>query len=200
MSEPLLVKNNSDEQNFNPDFESETIPHLDALYNFAFKITGNSRYADNLTKETYKKAFDFRKNLDPATNIKEWLFRIMRNTFTASYSKNNKPLDKEDFEEIERSYESIKPSSSNSIFFDKTVYDKLSEKEISSLISSLPEDLRIVIIRRDFEGYSYEEIAEFVDVPVGVVRSRLHRARKMLFTKLYNYANDKGYLKGYEKE
>ena len=74
------------------------------------------------------------------------------------------------------------------------IYDNLLDDELSSAISSLPEDFRTVIILCDIEGYTYDEIADFVDVPVGTVRSRLHRARKMLFTKLYDYAGDKGYV------
>ena len=74
------------------------------------------------------------------------------------------------------------------------MYDNLLDDELSNAIASLPEDFRTVIILCDIEGFTYDEIADFVDVPVGTVRSRLHRARKMLFAELYEYAADKGYI------
>ncbi|MDP2363324.1 MAG: sigma-70 family RNA polymerase sigma factor, partial [Ignavibacteria bacterium] len=77
---------------------------------------------------------------------------------------------------------------------EKQNYENLFDDELSTAISSLPEDFRIVLILCDIEGFTYDEIADFVDVPVGTVRSRLNRARKMLFTKLYKYAGDKEYL------
>ncbi|MDP3441341.1 MAG: sigma-70 family RNA polymerase sigma factor, partial [Ignavibacteria bacterium] len=74
-------------------------------------------------------------------------------------------------------------------------FNTLMDDEITKAISQLPEDFRTVIILSDIEGFTYEEIADFVDVPVGTVRSRLHRARKMLYSTLYDYAEDRGYFK-----
>jgi RNA polymerase sigma-70 factor (ECF subfamily) len=118
----------------------------------------------------------------------------MKNTFINSYRKSRKEPIKIDYEEIENFYESIKPSFANSAHLEKEIYDNLLDDELSKAISSLPEDFRIIVILCDIEGYTYEEIADFVDCPIGTVRSRLHRARKMLFTKLHKYAADKGYL------
>jgi RNA polymerase sigma-70 factor (ECF subfamily) len=184
----------SDEQKANAEFEREAVPHMDALYNFAIKMTGDSDDASDLLQETYLKAFRFWEHFEKGTNCKAWLFRIMKNTFINTYRKNKKEPDKVDYEEIENFYENIKPSSTDSAHLEKDIYDNLLDDELSSAISSLPEDFRTVIILCDIEGYTYDEIADFVDVPVGTVRSRLHRARKMLFTKLYKYAGDKGYV------
>ena len=184
----------SDEQKLNEEFEREAVPHMDALYNFAIKMTGDSDDASDLLQETYLKAFRFWDKFEKGTNCKAWLFRIMKNTYINTYRKNTKEPDKVDYEEIENFYENIKPSSTDSAHLEKDIYDNLLDDELSSAISSLPEDFRTVIILCDIEGYTYDEIADFVDVPVGTVRSRLHRARKMLFTKLHSYASAKGYV------
>jgi len=176
------------------DFEREAIPHMDALYNFAFKMTGDSDDANDLVQETYMRAFRFFDKFENGTNCKAWLFRIMKNTFINVYRKESKSPEKVDYEEIENFYENIKASNTDDAHLEKDIYDNLLDDELTKAISTLPEDFRTVILLCDIEGFTYEEIADFVDAPVGTVRSRLHRARKMLFTKLHSYAIDKGYL------
>lgn len=176
------------------DFEREAVPHMDALYNFALKMTGDSDDANDLIQETYLKAFRFFDKFEKGTNCKAWLFRIMKNTYINTYRKSAKEPDKVDYEDVENFYENIKASNTDSAHLEKDIYDNLLDDELSAAITSLPEDFRTVVILADIEGYTYEEIADFIDVPVGTVRSRLHRARKMLFTKLYDYAGQKGYI------
>ena len=176
------------------DFEREAIPHMDALYNFAFKMTGDSDDANDLVQETYMRAFRFFDKFENGTNCKAWLFRIMKNTFINVYRKESKSPEKVDYEEIENFYENIKASNTDDAHLEKDIYDNLLDDELTKAISTLPEDFRTVILLCDIEGFTYEEIADFVDAPVETVRSRLHRARKMLFTKLHSYAIDKGYL------
>ncbi|MCX8107129.1 MAG: sigma-70 family RNA polymerase sigma factor [Ignavibacterium album] len=176
------------------DFEREAIPHMDALYNYAIKMTGDSDDADDLVQETYLKAFRFFDKFEKGTNCKAWLFRIMKNTYINKYRKETKEPDKIDYEEVENYYENIKPSSTDTAHLEKDIYDNLLDDELSEAINSLPEDFKTVILLCDIEGFSYEEIADFIDVPVGTVRSRLHRARKMLFTKLHKYASKRGYI------
>lgn len=176
------------------DFEREAIPHMDALYNFALRMTGDSDDANDLVQETFLKAFRFFDKFEKGTNCKAWLFRIMKNTYINTYRKQSKEPDKVDYEEVENYYENIKSASTDSAHLEKEIYNNLLDDDLSGAISSLPEDFRTVIILCDIEGFSYEEIADFIDCPVGTVRSRLHRARKMLFTKLHSYAREKGYL------
>lgn len=176
------------------DFEREAVPHMDALYNYALRITGDSDDASDLIQETYMKAFRFFDKFEKGTNCKAWLFRILKNTYINTYRKSTKEPDKVDYEEVENYYENIKASNTDDAHLEKEIFDNLLDDEVTSAISSLPEDFRTVVLLSDIEGYTYEEIAEFVDCPVGTVRSRLHRARKMLFTKLYKYADDKGYI------
>ena len=191
---PVLLAIINDQKQLYADFEKEAIPHMDALFNFALRMTGDRDEADDLVQETYLKAFRFFDKFEKGTNCKAWLFRIMKNTFINSYRKTSKEPDKIDYEEVENFYENIKSSSTDSAHLEKEMYDNLLDDELSNAIASLPEDFRTVIILCDIEGFTYDEIADFVDVPVGTVRSRLHRARKMLFAELYEYAADKGYI------
>lgn len=191
---PILMAIIEDQNQLYSDFEKEAVPHMDALFNFALRMTGDSDEADDLVQETYLKAFRFFDKFEKGTNCKAWLFRIMKNTYINSYRKTSREPDKIDYEEVENFYENIKPSSTDSAHLEKEMYDNLLDDELSNAIASLPEDFRTVIILCDIEGFTYDEIADFVDVPVGTVRSRLHRARKMLFAKLYGYAADKGYV------
>ncbi len=197
---PILMAVIDNQKQLYAEFEKEAIPHMDALYNFALRMTGDSDEADDLVQETYLKAFRFFDKFERGTNCKAWLFRIMKNTFINSYRKSSKEPDKIDYEDVENFYENIKPSSVDSAHLEKEMYDNLLDDELSNAIASLPEDFRTVIILCDIEGFTYDEIADFVDVPVGTIRSRLHRARKMLFAKLYNYAADKGYINKSNKD
>lgn len=181
------------------DFEREAVPHMDALFNFALKMTGDSDEADDLVQETYLKAFRFFDKFEKGTNCKAWLFRIMKNTYINKYRKETKEPGKVDYEEVENFYENVKPSSTDSAHLEKDIYDNLLDDELSEAINSLPDDFKTVVILCDIEGFTYEEIADFIDVPVGTVRSRLHRARKMLFTKLQKYASERGYISKDEK-
>jgi RNA polymerase sigma-70 factor, ECF subfamily len=176
------------------EFEREAIPHMDALYNFALRMTGDGDDANDLVQDTFLKAFRFFDKFEKGTNCKAWLFRIMKNTFINTYRKKSKEPDKVDYEDVENFYENVKPSSTDSAHLEKEIYDNLLDDDISSAIASLPDDFKTVIILSDIEGFTYDEIADFIDCPVGTVRSRLHRARKMLFAKLHKYAQDKGYV------
>jgi RNA polymerase sigma-70 factor (ECF subfamily) len=191
---PILLAIFESQSELYKEFEKEALPHMDALYNFALRMTGDSDDANDLVQDTYLKAFRFFDKFEKGTNCKAWLFRIMKNTYINTYRKKTKEPDKVDYEEVENFYENVKPSSTDSAHLEKEIYDNLLDDEISTAIASLPDDFKTVIILSDIEGFTYDEIADFIDCPVGTVRSRLHRARKMLFAKLYKYANEKGYV------
>lgn len=176
------------------DFESEAIPHIDALYNFALRMIGDPDEADDLVQETMLKAFRFFDKFEKGTNCKAWLFRILKNTYINEYRKVSKQPNKVDYEDVQNFYENIKATEVKSQHYEEDAFSKLLDDDISSAITELPEDFRTVIILSDIEGFTYEEIADFIDCPIGTVRSRLHRARKMLYAKLYDYAKDKGFV------
>jgi len=180
---------------WNEAFERDAIPHMDALYNFALRLTGDSDDAGDLQQETFLRAYRFFDKFERGTNCKAWLFRIMKNIYLNDYQKKSKQPVKLDYEEVEAYYETVKPSSTDESYMDRDQFDNLLDDEVSTAISSLQEEFRTVIILSDIEGFTYEEIAEFLDCPIGTVRSRLHRARKMLQQKLVKYAEERGYIK-----
>lgn len=176
------------------EFEKEAVPHMDAVYNFALRMTGDEDDADDLVQETFLKAFRFLDKFEKGTNCKAWLFRILKNSYINDYRKQTKEPDKVDYEDVQNFYENIKSDQVEMRHYEQDAFTNLLDDEISSAITDLPEDFRTVIILSDIEGFTYEEIADFVDIPVGTVRSRLHRARKMLYAQLYDYAKDKGFV------
>ncbi|MDZ7763759.1 MAG: sigma-70 family RNA polymerase sigma factor [Melioribacteraceae bacterium] len=176
------------------DFEREAIPHKDALFNFALKLTGGEDEADDLVQETYLKAFRFFDKFELGTNCKAWLFSIMKNTFINEYRKVSKEPNKVDYEDVQNFYENIKADEVQTNHLVSDSFSNVFDDEITDAIAELPSDFQTIIILADIEGYSYEEIAEFMSCPIGTVRSRLHRARKLMFTKLHDYAENIGYV------
>jgi RNA polymerase sigma-70 factor (ECF subfamily) len=182
------------------EFEREALPHMDLLYNYALRMTGNPDDADDLVQETYLKAFRFWDKYEKGTNIRAWLFRIMKNSYINRYRKETKEPDTVDYEEVQNFYNTIRAESADPNDLQEKIFGGLLEDEVARALESLPEDFRTVVILCDIEGLSYEEIAEFVDCPIGTVRSRLHRGRKMLQAKLHAYAKNRGYIPDEHKE
>jgi len=174
-------------------FEKEALPHADLLYNYALRMTNNSSDAEDLLQETYLKAYRFWDKYEQGTNIRAWLFRILKNSFINRYRKESKEPDTVDFDEVQSFYaiprgESTEPGNSQEALFNNLLDD-----DVAKAIADLPDDFRTVIILCDIEGLTYEEIAVFVDCPLGTVRSRLHRGRRMLRARLTGYAKQRGY-------
>lgn len=187
--------NDKELQNRYIEFEKEAIPHMDAIYNYALRMTGDEDDADDLVQETFMKAFRFFDKFEKGTNCKAWLFRIMKNSFINDYRKNTKEPNKVDYDDVQNFYENIKSDEVETKHYELDAFSDLLDDDISEAIEKLPEDFRTVIILNDIEGFTYEEIADFVDIPVGTVRSRLHRARKMLYVQLFDYAKEKGFIR-----
>lgn len=177
------------------EFEQEALPHMDVLYNFALRTTGNEADARDLLQETYLKAYRFWEKYEKGTNIRAWLFRIMKNSYINRYRKETKEPDTVDYDEIENFYNSIRAESTDTNDLEKKLFGNLLGDEVAKALESLPEDFRTVVILCDIEGLTYEEIAEFVECPIGTVRSRLHRGRKLLQATLYEYAKSQGIIK-----
>ncbi|MEO5930985.1 MAG: sigma-70 family RNA polymerase sigma factor [Candidatus Kapaibacterium sp.] len=175
-------------------FEREAIPHMDALFNFAIRMTLDQPEAEDLVQETYLKAFRFFDKFEEGTNCKAWLFRIMKNSYINRYRKSQKSPETVDYESVQEFYHTIRPSGSpNAEGSADALFANIMDDEVTLAMEDLPEDFRTVVILCDIEGLTYEEIAEFVDCPVGTVRSRLHRGRKLLRDSLLGYAASRGY-------
>lgn len=168
---------------------------MEVLYNYALRMTGNKEDAKDLLQETFLKAYRFWDKFEQGTNLRAWLFRIMKNTYINLYRKEAKEPDKVDYEEIEGYYNLIRDQNSDDNDLQQKIFGQLLDDDVSKALESLPEEFRTVVILCDIEGLAYEEIAEFLQIPVGTVRSRLHRGRKLLYAKLYDYAKERGFIK-----
>lgn len=181
-------------------FENEFLPHIDALYNFAFHLTYNEEDANDLVQETYLKAYRFIASYDEGTNAKAWLFKILKNAFINEYRKRVKQPTKVDYEEIINYHESEEESHLGSLDLRQEVFQGMIGDEVTRALNALPVDFRTAVLLCDIEGFTYEEIAKIVDIPIGTVRSRLHRARNMLKDMLNEYAKKRGYEDTEESE
>ena len=174
-------------------FENEFLPHIHSIYNFAYRITINEDDAKDLVQETYLKAFRFIDSFQQGTNAKAWLFRILKNSFINEFRKRSKEPAKVDYQEVESYYNSDEVDQPiTSDLRVEAIKEKIGD-EVSVAINSLDIDFRTVIILCDLEGFTYEEMAKILDIPIGTVRSRLHRARNLLRDKLKVYADSMGY-------
>ena len=174
-------------------FEEEFMPHIHSIYNFACRITFNEDNAKDLVQETYLKAFRFIESFQMGTNAKAWLFRILKNNFINEFRKKSKEPPKVDYEEVESYYnsEDLQYPALSGLHVE-AIKDLMGD-EVSKALNSLEIDFRTVIILCDLEGFTYEEMAKILDIPIGTVRSRLHRARNQLKVKLKLYADYMGY-------
>ena len=177
-------------------FEKELLPQIDSLYNLAYRLTLDEDDSKDLVQETYFKAYRFIDSYQSGTNARAWLFRILKNSFINEFRKKIKQPQKIDYNEIEANY-----NRESGDVFDKnividlrieTVQDMIGD-EITNALNSLDVDFRTVIILCDLEGFTYDEIAKILDIPIGTVRSRLHRARNILKEILKKYAKKMGY-------
>jgi RNA polymerase sigma factor (sigma-70 family) len=175
-------------------FNSEFMPHIDSMYNFAYRLTNDEDDANDLVQDTYLKAFRFINSFQKGTNAKAWLFRILKNSFINDYRKKSKEPAKVDYQEVETVYNSAdEPTYDGTVDLRSETVQDLIGDEVAHALNSLPVDFRTVIILCDIEGFTYEEMAKILDIPIGTVRSRLHRARNLLKEKLRSYATGLGY-------
>ena len=176
-------------------FETEALSFLDALYRTALRMTRSEADAEDLVQETYIRAFRFREQFTPGTNLKAWLFRILTNTFINSYRRRQTQpefteLDGVDEFSLYKRMSDLK-TSSGAGNPETEFLDGLVDSEVKDALGELPEKFRQVVLL-DVEGFSYKEIAEMLDIPIGTVMSRLHRGRKFLQKRLLDLAQQRG--------
>ena len=175
-------------------FEQQALSFLDALYRTALRMTRAEADAEDLVQETYIRAFRFRDQFTPGTNMKAWLFRILTNTFINSYRRRATQPQTTVLDEIEETTlhrhmtEAGAPAAGEP---ERAVLDGIVDGEVRSALEDLPEHFRSVVLL-DVEGFAYKEIAEMLDIPIGTVMSRLHRGRKFLQRRLYDLARERG--------
>lgn len=189
----LMTEYNDTQERYERIFEREFLPQIDALYTFAYHLTYNEEDANDLVQETYLKAYRFIENYKEGTNAKAWLFKILKNAFINQYRKKSKKPTRVDYEEIINYHDEEDSNYSSYMDLREEMFQHMMGDEVTNAINSLPVDFRVVILLCDIEGFTYEEISKIIDIPIGTVRSRLHRARNMLKEKLQEYAKSLGF-------
>lgn len=192
MEEEVIRQQYSEKEKLNI-FNQEFMPHINSMYNFAYRLTLDADDAKDLLQDTYLKAFRFIDSFQQGTNAKAWLFRILKNSFINDYRKKSKEPSKVDYQEVETFYNSEDVDRQITPDLRVEALQDMIGDEISIALNSLDVDFRTVIILCDLEGFKYEEMAKILDIPIGTVRSRLHRARNLLKDKLSEYARKMGY-------
>ncbi|MEA2433830.1 MAG: polymerase sigma-70 factor, subfamily [Actinomycetota bacterium] len=180
-------------------FQQEALPLLDSLYAGALRMTRNPADAEDLVQETMMRAYRAFDRFEPGTNLKAWLFRILTNAYINTYRKKQREPQKISTEEVEDfdMYQELKnhdPEFTKSP--ERIVLDNIVDSDIIDALDDLPEQFRMAVVLSDVEDFSYAEMAEIMDVPLGTVMSRLHRGRKALQKRLWELAREKGIIKG----
>jgi RNA polymerase sigma-70 factor (ECF subfamily) len=159
-------------------------------------MTRNPADAEDLVQETYLKAYRGFGGFTEGTNLKAWLYRILTNTYINSYRSKKRRPDETELDESEDLYLYRRLGGLEAVAAGRSAEDELmdffTDQEVKDAIESLPEQFRIAVLLADVEGFSYKEIAEIVDVPIGTVMSRLHRGRKALQKRLFDFASQRG--------
>ncbi|MEY9214140.1 sigma-70 family RNA polymerase sigma factor [Thermobifida halotolerans] len=177
-----------------PDFTEAVTPYADQLYPAALRMTRNSADAEDLVQETFAKAFANFHQFRAGTNLRAWLYRILTNTFINGYRKKQREPRQETTDEIKdwQLAAADTHASTGSRSAEAEVLDRLPDSAVRTALARLPEEFRLVVYLIDVEGFSYKEVAERMDTPLGTVMSRLHRARRQLRVLLADYARERG--------
>jgi RNA polymerase sigma factor (sigma-70 family) len=186
--------NRSQQSHLDTLYHQQMIPHMNLLYNYALRLTNNQDDAKDLIQDTYLKAYRFIDKYEDGTNAKAWLFRILKNSFINNYRKNSRTPEQVEYSEVEEFVDLIKSDSAPATDMRRDMYDHLLGDDVVRAMESLNEEFRTIIILSDLEEMTYEEISEILEIPLGTVRSRLHRARKAMQEKLYSFAVKHGYI------
>lgn len=177
------------------DFNTEIIPHLDATYNYALRLTTDPNDAEDLLQDSIVKAFRFFSSYQKGTNARAWLYRIVKNSYINNYRKASRQPQKVDYDEVATYYETVRSEQSDTTDLQAQFYRNEYDDDFKKALDNLPEDFRTPLLLCDVEDFTYEEIANMLDVPIGTVRSRLHRGRNLLKEKISQIAEKRGYLK-----
>lgn len=179
------------------DFEEIAIPHMNALYGAAYRLCRNPRDAEDLVQEAMLRAYRFWGGFQRDSNCRAWLFKILTNTFINSYQKNKRRREVLTAAQNEQ-------EATDGVLMQKgartqrdpeaLLLEKSMSSDVGEALASLPKDFRLAVVLCDIEGFSYKEIAEIMECPVGTVMSRLYRGRRLLKKSLEGFAIREGLL------
>lgn len=180
------------------DFEHTALPHMNSLYGAAYRLTRNPRDAEDLVQDAMLRAYRFWDSFQENSNCKAWLFRILSNTFINHYQKKKRTREVLDAAIAEQSVMDgvlVQEHSVNQRDPEGILLDSMLSDDVTRALDALPDDFRMAVVLCDIEGFSYKEIAEIMDCPVGTVMSRLHRGRRQLANGLREFAVSEGIIR-----
>jgi RNA polymerase sigma-70 factor (ECF subfamily) len=178
------------------DFKNAELPFRDQLYKTALRLTRSAEDAEDLLQETYLKAYRHYASFEPGTNLKAWLFKILKNTFINEYRRRKQLPAQVDFAELEETFESaVLARDGNATPSPEDELMEISlDAEVRTSLVALPHNYKVVVLLADIEGYAYKEIADILAIPVGTVMSRLYRGRRLLEKALLSFGVRYNYL------
>jgi RNA polymerase sigma-70 factor (ECF subfamily) len=184
--------------NAQDQFVTDAMQHAPQLFSTALRMTRNRSDAEDLVQETFVKAWRSFHTFQTGTNLRAWLFRIMTNTYINKYNAQQRRPTETELDEVEELFlykrlGSIDQSKLSSSAEDQ-MFDLFTDDEVKNALEELPEVFLLPVLMSDVEGFSYKEIAEILEIPLGTVMSRLHRGRKLMQKMLYQYAVDRGLI------
>lgn len=178
------------------DFSDQAMEFMPALYSAAMRMTRNPADAEDLVQETYLKAYRAFAGFQEGTNLKAWLYRILTNTYINAYRARQRRPEQSDIEDVEDLYLYRRlgglEAASIGRSAEEEVLEHFTDDVVKGAVESLPDQFRIAVLLADVEGFSYKEIAEITDVPIGTVMSRLHRGRRALQKALVELGEQRG--------
>jgi len=179
-------------------FAELATPYMDPLYSAALRMTRNPADAEDLVQETFLRAYRGFGGFKDGTNIKAWLYKILTNTFINTYRAKKRRPEETEFDDVEEFSLYNRLGGLEAANAGRTpeaeVLDSMPDEAVKQALESLPEQFRMAVLLADVEGFSYKEIADIMDVPVGTVMSRLHRGRKQLQKRLWDFASERNLL------
>jgi RNA polymerase sigma-70 factor (ECF subfamily) len=177
-------------------FERDALPLLRELYGAALRLTRNRADAEDLVQETYLRAYRAFNTFEEGTNLRAWLYRIMTNAFINLYRKRQRQPQTVSDEEVPEwyLYEKLAEQGVESSA-ETRVLESIPDEDVRQAVNDLPEQFRLAVLLADVEGFSYKEIAEILDVPIGTVMSRLHRGRRTLEKRLWDVMRERGLVR-----
>ncbi len=178
------------------EFSQLIEPHLTSLYNTALRMTRNQHDAEDMVQDALYKAYRALDQFKKDTNFRAWIFRILVNTFITAYRKAVKQPQKISYDDLEEFYlfKRLDETASLQEMPKEEFLENLFDDDVKEALENLPYQFRLVVLLCDVEGFSYNEIAEIIDAPLGTVMSRLYRGRKLLQRYLWDYAKKRGYI------
>jgi RNA polymerase sigma-70 factor, ECF subfamily len=184
-------------------FSDQAMQYMPALYSAALRMTRNPSDAEDLVQETYLRAYRGFGGFEEGTNLKAWLYKILTNTFINSYRAKRRRPDERDLDDVEDLYLYRRvvgwDGGAEGRSAEDEVLEHFTDDEVKAALESLPDQFRLAVLLADVEGFSYREIADIMDVPIGTVMSRIHRGRRALQKALVEFGMERGLVSGHQR-